>query len=164
LTKNRNYTHCGVGGRFRTGSSTSISAGQTEHPKWLHTIGNLTRYETGDGKIRLVCAVSAEHNESSGIPYYWFAVHRSQVDFLESSSEPYCCFGCGSSADTLLVPLLAIQDSFELLSVTKTDERFYWHVVIQKKVENFVLRVVGGKDGPDLTRFNIGKTAAVATI
>lgn len=62
------------------------------------------------------------------------------------------------------MPLLAIQDSFELLSVTKTDERFYWHVVIQKKVENFVLRVVGGKDGPDLTRFNIGKTAAVATI
>ena len=68
-----------------------------------------TRYETGDGKIRLVCAVSAQHNESSGIPYYWFAVHQSQVDFLESSSEPYVCFGCGSPADTLLVPLPSVQ-------------------------------------------------------
>ena len=62
------------------------------------------------------------------------------------------------------MPLPAILDSFESLSMTKTDERFYWHVVIQKKVGNFVLRVLGGKDGPDLTKFNIGKAAAAATI
>ena len=32
-----------------------------------------TRYASGDGLIKLVCAVSAEHNESSDVPYYWFA-------------------------------------------------------------------------------------------
>src|SRR5262249_48310175 len=39
-----------------------------------------TRYESGDGNTRLMCAVSVTHKESGDVPYFWFALHRSQVD------------------------------------------------------------------------------------
>lgn len=69
-----------------------------------------TRYESGDGQIRLVCAVSTEHNESGGVPYYWFAFHRTQLDFLETAPKPLLCFGCGSATKTLLLPLSVVRD------------------------------------------------------
>jgi hypothetical protein len=122
-----------------------------------------TRYESSDGQTRLICAVSADHNESSGIPYCWFAVHRNQLDFLETVPHPWICLGCGSAETTLLIPLSAIQESFELMSVTKSEDRHYWHVVVQKKAGKLVLRLLGGKDGPDLTRFDIGKGPKTAT-
>ena len=40
--------------------------------------------------------------------------------------------------------------------MTKTEDREYWHIVIQKKQGRFILRLLGAKDGPDLTEYNIG--------
>jgi uncharacterized protein with ParB-like and HNH nuclease domain len=115
-----------------------------------------TRYESGDGRIRLMCAVSATHKESGDIPYFWFALHRAQIEFLEAAQSPYVCLGCASSATTLLVPLPILKAVLQSVSVTKTEDRDYWHIVIQKKVGKYVLRLLGGKDGPDLTEYNIG--------
>jgi hypothetical protein len=114
-----------------------------------------TRYASGDGETKLICAVSGEHNESSGIPYYWFAVHRNQLKFLESSAAPWICLGCGSAESTLLLPLSLLQKEFEFMSVTHKDDRHYWHVVIQKKNSGLILRLLGAKDGPDLTGYNV---------
>jgi hypothetical protein len=122
-----------------------------------------TRYESGDGQIRLMCAVSATHKESGDVPYFWFALHRSQVDFLSTSKAPYACFGCASSETTLLVPLPVIRGILDSISMTKTEDRDYWHIVIQKKNGRFILRLLGAKDGPDLTEYNIG-LAAKATV
>jgi hypothetical protein len=33
------------------------------------------------------------------------------------------------------------------------------HSVVQKKIGSYVLRLLGGKDGPDPTEFNIGPAA-----
>ena len=115
-----------------------------------------TRYESGDGHIRLMCAVSATHKESGDVPYFWFALHRAQVDFLDTAQSPYVCFGCASSETTLLVPLPVILSILDSISVTKTEDRDYWHIVIQKKQGRFVIRLLGAKDGPDLTEYNIG--------
>ena len=41
-----------------------------------------TRYESGEGRIRMTCAVPTPHNESGDVPYFWFALHRAQIDFL----------------------------------------------------------------------------------
>jgi hypothetical protein len=122
-----------------------------------------TRYESGDGLIRLMCAVSATHKESGDVPYFWFAFHRAQVDFLDTAHSPYACFGCASSETTLLVPLPVIRGIFEFVSVTRTEDRDYWHIVIQKKQGKFIIRLLGARDGPDLTAYNIG-TAAKATV
>jgi uncharacterized protein with ParB-like and HNH nuclease domain len=118
-----------------------------------------TRYESGDGHIRVMCAVSATHKESGDVPYFWFALHRSQVDFLDTAQSPYACFGCASAETTLLVPLAAIRGILDSISVTKTEDRDYWHIVIQKRSGRFIIRLLGGKDGPDLTDYNIGEVA-----
>jgi uncharacterized protein with ParB-like and HNH nuclease domain len=115
-----------------------------------------TRYESGDGHIRLMCAVSATHKETGDIPYFWFALHRAQIAFLDSAESPYTCFGCASAHTTLLVPLPVIRDSLDSVSMTKAEDRDYWHIVIQKRQGKFILRMLGGKDGPDLTPYNIG--------
>jgi hypothetical protein len=123
-----------------------------------------TRYESGDRQVRLTCAVSAEHNETGGIPYYWFAVHKSQLDFLQEASTPWICFGCSSAETTLLVPFSEVRDRLELMSVTKNEDRHYWHVVVQRKSGQLILRLLGGTDGPDLTKFNTGKTIQSAPV
>jgi Protein of unknown function (DUF1524) len=122
-----------------------------------------TRYESGEGRIRLMCAVSATHKESGDVPYFWFALHRAQLEFLEAAQSPYICFGCASSETTLLIPLPAIRGILDSISVTKTEDRDYWHIVIQKKMGKFIIRLLGAKDGPDLTEYNIG-AAAKATV
>lgn len=30
-----------------------------------------------------MCAVSAVHKETGDVPYFWFALHRAQIEFLE---------------------------------------------------------------------------------
>ena len=67
-----------------------------------------------------------------------------------------------SSETTLLVPLSALRSVLDLISVTKTEDRQYWHIVIQKKLGKFIIRLLGGKDGPDLTGFNIGSASQAA--
>jgi hypothetical protein len=108
--------------------------------------------------------VSAEHNEAGSFPYYWFAFHQSQREFLQQAQTPWICLGCGSADTTLLFQLSEIQEPLTSMSVTKTEERFYWHVVVQRKAGRLILRLLAGMDGPDLTGFNIGKTALSAKV
>jgi uncharacterized protein with ParB-like and HNH nuclease domain len=118
-----------------------------------------TRYESGNGKVRVMCAVSATHKETGDVPYFWFALHRAQIEFLETSKSPYVCLGCASSETTLLIPLSILRGIIDSLSVTKTEDRHYWHVVVQKKLGKFIVRLLGSKDGPDFTEYNIGSAA-----
>jgi hypothetical protein len=59
--------------------------------------------------------------------------------------------------------LSALRGSLDLLSMTKTEDRQYWHLVVQKRIGRFVLRLLGGKDGPDLTDFNLSAAPHAAT-
>jgi len=108
----------------------------------------------------VICAVSIEHSETSGIPYYWFGFHQRQLDFLSASEKSFVCLGCGSASHTLLVPLEMIRANLESFSVSR---RHYWHIVIQKKSGRFVLRFTGGVDGDDLTDYNVAANATIPT-
>jgi uncharacterized protein with ParB-like and HNH nuclease domain len=112
-----------------------------------------TKYQSGDDRIRVVCAVSVEHSDASGIPYYWFGFHQRQLDFLSSSEKPFVCLGCGSASQTILLPLEVIRANLASLSISR---RHYWHIVIQRKEERFTLKLTGGVDGQDLTDFKVG--------
>jgi uncharacterized protein with ParB-like and HNH nuclease domain len=116
-----------------------------------------TRYEAGEKGVRLVCAVSGEHNETSGSPYFWFAVHQKQLDFLSAAPASWLCFGCGSSAETLLIPCSHLTPFLPQMSVTKTQDRHYWHVVIQRKNSKLILRLLAGTDGSDLSSFIVAQ-------
>jgi hypothetical protein len=111
-----------------------------------------------------MCAVSAPHKESGDVPYFWFALHGAQLEFLETAESPYVCLGCSSAETTLLVPLPVLRSCLDQISMTRTEDRQYWHFVIQKKLGRFIIRLLGGKDGPDLTGFNIGAGAQVIAL
>jgi uncharacterized protein with ParB-like and HNH nuclease domain len=119
-----------------------------------------TRYEAGDAGARLVCAVSAEHKESSDTPYFWFALHLKQLEFLTTAPTSWLCYGCGSAGRTLLVPTEIIRPHLDHMSATSGSDRHYWHIVIQRKEARFVLRLLGALDGPDLTPFLVPTTDA----
>jgi hypothetical protein len=112
-----------------------------------------TKYESGTDHIRMVCAVSGMHGEGNEYPYYWFAFHRAQLEFLTASKKPFVCLGCGAAAATLLMPLSVLLPHLSSISITEQDDRYYWHIVIQKKADRLVLRLLGGVDGPDLTDY-----------
>jgi hypothetical protein len=120
-----------------------------------------TRYESGDARIRVTCAVSATHNESGDVPYFWFGLDRAQIEFLEAAQSPYVCFGCASAEATLLIPLPVVRDFLGSVSMSKTEDRR--HIVIQKKLGKFIVQLLGARDGPDFTPYNIG-AAAKATV
>ena len=115
-----------------------------------------TRYESGDGRIRMTCAVSAPHNESGDVPYFWFGLHFAQIEFLQGAQSAYVCFGCASAETTLLIPLPEVLGLLESVSVTKAEGRHYWHIVIQKRLGKFVIRLLAAKEGPDVAPYNIG--------
>jgi hypothetical protein len=112
-----------------------------------------TRYEAGDQGTRLVCAVSAEHNETGGIPYFWFALHLRQLEFLDAVPSAWLCFGCGSSGQTLVVPESVVKPLLGQMSLSTGEDRHYWHVVVQRRNGKLILRLLGAADGPDLTEY-----------
>jgi hypothetical protein len=93
------------------------------------------------------------HGESNENPYYWFAFHRAQLEFLNTSKKPFICLGCGAATTTLLMPISVLLPQLSSISITEQDDRYYWHIVIQKKADRLVLRLLGGIDGPDLTDY-----------
>ena len=112
-----------------------------------------TRYEAGDEGVRVVCAVSTEHKESSDTPYFWFALHAKQLEFLTAAATSWLCYGCGSAERTLLVPTEVVRPYLDQMSASAGNDRHYWHIVIQHKEDRLVLRLLGAVDGPDLTSF-----------
>ena len=110
-----------------------------------------TRYEAGDQGTRLVCAVSAEHNEAAGAPYFWFGFNPTQLRFLDAAPSSWLCLGCGSADQTLLVPVSEIEPLLDQMSVS--DVAGHWHVVVHRKNTALVLRLLGAVDGPELNRF-----------
>ncbi len=119
-----------------------------------------TKYESGDGQVRVICAVSIEHRETTGTPYYWFGFHQRQLDFLTAAGKSFLCLGCGSPSHTLVVPLELIRANLGSFSLSR---RHYWHIVIQRQEVRFILRFTGGVDGPDLTDYNVAGDTTIST-
>jgi hypothetical protein len=116
-----------------------------------------TQYEAGTNHMRLVCKVSALHEEDAAkVPFYWFGFPKSYLDFLSDPHLSFVCLGCGSADVTLLLPLHIIQENLGSMSTTKdkkSNETYQWHIVIQRKLNRFMLRLLDGVDGPDLTDY-----------
>ncbi len=117
-----------------------------------------TKYESGDGRIRLVCAISALHEGSRDLPYFWFGFHPRQLEFLVAAEQPYLCLGCSSAETTLLFPLNVIRGFLDSMSTSVVAK--HRRIVVQKKMGRLVLLLRDGKDGADLTEFNIVSVAS----
>jgi len=106
----------------------------------------------------VLCAVSREYSGSHH-EGYWFAFHPHQKEFLESSRSGHVAFGCGSPDQLLLFPYVEFAKWLEDFNRTELEERFYWHVRINKKAGRLWLLLGAGRDNLDVTEYLLGKTA-----
>jgi len=112
-------------------------------------------YATPNGDTGVLCTISKEHHRSNRIGY-WFAFHPSQQAVLQKYPKAWVAFGCGSERTIIFVPLQDFLSWLPLLNKTDLEERFYWHVIIEKEGENFRLNTKRGYDDVDLTPFLLG--------
>lgn len=113
-------------------------------------------FESADGTVAVVCAVSREYERRSH-PIYWFAFHPHQKMTLEAAETSYVAFGCGSEETLLFIPFVSFSPLLPKLNQTHRDDgRSYWHVHIHRDGGRLVLYPRAGEDRIDLTRYLLG--------
>jgi hypothetical protein len=110
-------------------------------------------YVSPDKSVALNCAVSKEH------PNYWFAFHPHQRAFLKQYEKAYVGFGCGASSRVLLIPYADFEPWLEGASMTILEDRSYWHILIYREQEKYMLRRKKGAQPIELTRYLISDAA-----
>lgn len=109
-------------------------------------------FSTPDDQLRVVCAVSKEY-EHSDYTAYWYAFHPHQVEFLETASDSFVAFGCGSPEQILLIPFKSFVPWLDAMHRTER-EKSYWHVRVHRHAGGrFHLRLRKGIDTPELTEY-----------
>lgn len=113
-------------------------------------------YADKNRSIGLICAISKTH-ELGKSEKFWFAFHPHQQDLLKEYPTAYVAYGCGSPANILLIPFSDFEPLVNNMGTTKKEDRMYWHVVIYKRDEKFLLdqpRSVG-QEPRDITGYKI---------
>jgi hypothetical protein len=106
---------------------------------------SLAVYSSPDENLSVVCINSREYKKpnSSG---YWFAFHPHQRDLLQNHKKTFVALGCGSQESILLIPGATFVKWLERFHMTELEDRFYWHVRVDKDKGGFLLRVKKGAE------------------
>ncbi|MCB2211957.1 hypothetical protein KQI52_07580 [bacterium] len=104
--------------------------------------------------VGVVCIVSKTHKPDTN-PNYWFAFHPHQEEFLMSVSKGYIALGCGSPEQILLLPSKEFVAWIKESWMTESKERIYWHVVIYKEGESFIMHRKKGSGSIDVSEYLI---------
>jgi hypothetical protein len=118
-----------------------------------------TQYSSSDDKLRVTCAVSKEYDQGL-VPYYWFGFSQSYDRLLSESESGYACFGCGSAANIVLLPIKVLHEHLERMSATRGIDRR--HIVIQRKDQNLNLKLMSGYELSPLNQYRIEAMGAGA--
>jgi len=110
-----------------------------------------TLYATSDKSISVRCLVSKTHDTAEKA-YYWFAFHPHFKSDLESYSEAFLAFGCGSPNKIFFFKMPEFVALLDQLNTTATEDRIYWHVHIYETLEGkSFLHRKGGKAALEIT-------------
>ena len=94
---------------------------------------------TKDKKVGLICAISREHYQGQ-TPKYWFAFHPHQKEFLKDYDRAFIAYACGKATDIFLFPYDVFEKFIPHMWTTEKDLKKYWHVVIIKKDNKYLLQ------------------------
>lgn len=113
------------------------------------------QFASPDDLCRVVVAVSKTY-EGAGFDHFWFAFHPHYETFLERTTAGYLALGCGSEATTLLIPFNSIRNVLPFLNKTQLPDRYYHHIKIVRRDDNFTLRTRRGQSEVNVSEFLIG--------
>ncbi|MEO5804794.1 MAG: hypothetical protein ABIR24_14815, partial [Verrucomicrobiota bacterium] len=102
-------------------------------------------YSSPDEKLAVVCINSREYKKAKGSGY-WFAFHPHHRDLLKNHKQTFVALGCGSVDTILLIPGGKFVSWLDRFHTTEKDDRFYWHVRVEKNKDGYLLRVKKGSD------------------
>ena len=113
-------------------------------------------YSDKEKSAGLICAISKAHKQGK-FEKFWFAFHPHQRDFLKEFPKSYVSYGCGSADNTFLIPFLEFEPFVKNMWTTENEERIYWHVVIHKRDNKFLLAQPRNEkqDLLDITKYKI---------
>jgi GIY-YIG catalytic domain. len=111
-------------------------------------------YSVPDDSLRLLFVTSREYQRSN-MKTYWYAFHPSQKKYLEGSKSSSVIFGCGSGNTLLMIPFKIFSSWLDKLNITKTEDKFYWHVHIWKSNDRYTLRPKKTYSPIDITQYLI---------
>lgn len=100
-------------------------------------------FSSPDEAVVLVCLNSREypHGSWSG---FWFAFHPHQRDLIEKPKKGYIALGCGSKDAVLLIPGATFLPWLDMFNKTEEEDRFYWHVRVNRGPTGYTMRVKKG--------------------
>lgn len=110
------------------------------------------RYETADGRRRLVGLCSKAYERAGESRRFWYGIKPSQREFLEAHPESWFAFECETPDNLVLIPFEIFQPLFKDLPETQGK---HWHLELFErdgKVE-LPLRISG--EALDLTSFRL---------
>jgi hypothetical protein len=111
-------------------------------------------YSSPDDSTKVICINSREYKKAKASGY-WFAFHPHQRDLLSETSKSYLALGCGSPDAVLLIPGELFVTWLERFHITELEDRFYWHIRVDKDEEGFILRVRKGEKAVRLDEYLI---------
>jgi len=109
-------------------------------------------YSSPDESVLLLCINSRDykHPKHAG---YWFAFHPRQRELLSSSKQAFVALGCGSPDSILLFPSKDFDQWVDSFHVTRLEDRFYWHVRVNKIGNQYSLIRKKGFDSVNVTKY-----------
>lgn len=110
-------------------------------------------YTNADQTIRVLCIISKGY-KLNRLNRYWYAFHPYQQDFLNEANSSFIALGCGSADQIIMIPFSEFQKHLHLMRTTESKNRFYWHVEIFKKGEQFLLNK-STEEGIDITQYKM---------
>jgi len=117
------------------------------------------QYSSPDKTVMVNCAISKEHHPDTA-PGYWFAFHPHQREALQKAAQGFVAFGCGSSKRLVLIPFREFEQWLEGFNITQKEDRMYWHVIIHRKGEKYILQRKKGEKTIDLTKYILPEKTA----
>jgi hypothetical protein len=111
-------------------------------------------YSSAEGKVAVACLNYRQYSNANDLGY-WFGFHRHQKETLETYASGNIAFGCGSADSILLIPVKDFAVWLKDLNTTQGEDRFYWHVHLREVKKKFTLKLKGGKQSVDLTKYLI---------
>lgn len=114
-----------------------------------------TSYLSDSKEVCFTLAVSKTYPGGAHDAKYWFAFHPHQKDFLENTESAFVAFGCGSSKNLFLINYNDFRSLIDYMWTTEKENRMYWHIVIYKDEDNFILQVPKKREFKSIDNFKV---------